>query len=117
MVASGGCADDMVAYRKSNGKDQNLFFKACGATAMADDDYLNQVNKYGHYGLNGANTVKGYTPVKRMVSPEPVAVYTNDDIAALPQTVIPKQLDDYNKNIFPANLVSAKKAPINRPGG
>lgn len=112
FVASGGCADDVIPYRKSNGKDRNLFFKACGSSSMADDDYINQVGGYGDYAFNTADQVRGNTDKKRQVTAEPLAVYTNDDINNLPQTVIPKTLVSYAKNSFPANL--STKTQINR---
>ncbi|HTM65470.1 MAG TPA: hypothetical protein VL093_04070 [Flavipsychrobacter sp.] len=112
-VASGGCVDDRLPYRPSNGKDQNLFFKACGATSQADDNYISQVNGYGMYGLNKSDSIKGITPLKRELTPEPIAVYTNQSIADLPQTVIPKQLISYKKDSFPSNRNSIK-VPINR---
>lgn len=115
FVASGGSIGDMIPYRESAGKDQNLFFKACGSASMADDSYINQVNKYGHYSFNSAHTVKGNTASKRQVTAEPIAVYTNSDIASFPQTVVPTALESYAKNSFPSN--SAVKTTINRSTG
>ena len=102
-VTSGGCPDDLIASRKTNGKDQNLFFKACGATSQADEGYLDQVKRYGSYRLNTADSVKGITSLKRQITPEPIAVYTNNTIGDLPQTVISKKLQSYAKNSFPTN--------------
>lgn len=108
-VTSGGSADDLLPHRKSGGRDQNLFFKACGATSQADDHYLSQVKKYGYYGLNKADSVRGISKIKRAVTPEPIAVYTNKVIADLPQTVIPKKLESYKRNEFPNNRDTIKK--------
>lgn len=115
FVATGGCAEDMIAYRKSSGPDRNLYFKACGNASMADDDYLNQVNGTGFYGFDPSDQVRGFTPVKRMASAEPIVVYTNDDIAAFPQTVIMKKLANYKRNSFPANEDTSLAGLIARP--
>lgn len=110
FVASGGCPDDAVPYRASNGRDQNLFFKPCGAISQADGNYLNQINNYSLYDFNEAHTIKGGSVPKRLANKEPIAVYTNGTIQDLPQTVIPKQLENYKKNTFPNNLTSVKTA-------
>lgn len=102
-VSSGGCLEDLIPYRKSNGKDQNLLFKVCGSPSMVDSAYINQINKYGFYRQNKVDTIKGESHKKRFVSAEPIAVYTNGDISTYPQTVIPKKLHSYRKNEFPSN--------------
>lgn len=108
FVASGSCQDDVVPYRNSGGRDQNLFFKPCGSTSQADDNYLAQVNGYGQYGFDKNHVVKGGSVPKRLANKEPIAVYTNQMIADLPQTVIPKQVENYTRNGFPSNLSSVK---------
>lgn len=115
-VMSGGCVDDLLPHRSSRGKDQNLFFKTCGATSQADDSYLNQINKYGHYSYNRSDTIKGVTVPKRHITSEPIAVYTNNDIADLPQTVVSKLIESYAKNTFPSNG-SSVKTTISRLSG
>ncbi len=113
-VSSGGAADDVVAYRKSNGNDQNLFFRPCGSQSLVDDDYLTQVGKYSFYRQNKTNTVRGASGVKRPVVTEPIGVYTNEDIYKYPPTVIPKALENYVMNKFPVNDPAAKST-IARP--
>lgn len=113
-VASGGCMDDMVPHKGGDGgKNPNLYFKACGSPSMADDDYINQVGGYGFYAQNKSHDVKGSTAVKRPAIAEPISVYTNEDIATYPQTVISKTLESYAKNTFP-NTKSGIKTQVNR---
>lgn len=116
FVASGGSGDDVVPYRSSTakGKDQNLFFKVCGTPSLADSQYINQVNKYGFYSQNKAHKVKGGSDKKRPVTAEPIAVQTNGDIAAYPQTVVTKKLVSYARDTFPTN--QANVTEIDRGG-
>lgn len=104
FLASGGCPSSKVDYRPSNGKDQNLFFRPCGAIAQADEAYLAQVNTYSHYDLNKSNVIKGGKVSKRLPIKEPIAVYTNRMIAAFPQTAVSKKLEDYETNRFPSTV-------------
>lgn len=112
---SGGCGTDAKNYRVSNGKDQNLFFKVCGETTMADEAYLSQVNGSQMYSQNKANDVKGISDKKRPTTAEPIAVYTNSQISAYPPNFISKSLEDYTKNDFPSNTTSV--STHNRSGG
>jgi len=111
VVASGGCSNDMMPHRKSNGKDQNLFFKACGSNAMIDDNYFKQIKKYQAYSLKKKDTIKGMTAQKRSISAEPIAVYSNKMIADFPQTVLSKSLESYKLNQFPLNKDSVVTIP------
>lgn len=105
FVSSGAAGDDVVPYRSATGRTPNLFFRACGTPSPADENYINQVNKYGFYHQNKAHTVKGTGNTSRAVTAEPIAVYTNGDIGAIAphQTVIPEKLESYAKDTFPTN--------------
>jgi len=112
-VASGGCIDDMVRFRKPGGRDPNLFFRPCGAVSQADEAYLNQVNKYSSYAFKKADSIRGGGTHKRPVITEPIAVFTNEMIEDLPQTVVSKKLRSYAANQFP--LTQTAVTEIDRP--
>lgn len=111
-VRSGGCVDDMVGFGKNRGQYPNLYFRPCGATSLSDELYLSQVNRFGFFRQSNLDVDKDGAG-KRPVIAEPIAVYTNSDIAGLPQTVIPKTLENYTKNTFPINQTSIKTS-VNR---
>ncbi|HTN46378.1 MAG TPA: hypothetical protein VL098_08535 [Flavipsychrobacter sp.] len=113
-VIAGGCLVDLVPFRNKAGKEQNLFFKPCGAISQADDSFFNQVNKYSRHRFDPKLHTKGSSAIKRPVVSEPIAIYTNSRINELPQTVISKQLVSYDPNTFPANKSSITTL-INRP--
>lgn len=114
-VSSGGCGDDMVPYRSTVGRNPNLFFKVSGTPSVVDSQYISQVNKYGFYSQNKAHKIKGSSDKKRLVTAEPISVFTNGNIDSFPsQTVISKKLESYGKDSFPTN--KAYKTPIDRVG-
>lgn len=113
---SGGCGTDLQNYRVSNGKDQNLFFKVSGETAMADEAYIAQMNGVSQmYAQNKSNNVKGISAQKRPVTAEPLAVYTNGQISDYPANFIDKSLKSYKRNEFPVNTTTVSTS--GRSGG